>query len=335
MDKTDRIARLLGLVLPLSSLSVFADHPSAAFGTNQAGPLITISAATLPAGKWSTGFRTERVTFSPLSATVLEQAALDDEEIHSVDSLTTHYASLAYGINDQLTIGVTIPYISRTGIREGELDEGNPEVHAHQKAAGLGDATLLAQYRLKQPSDSNTQIGILLGMQLPTGDDNIEEAGVPVGGEFQPGSGTWQPMIGISASRTIGNSSLDTNLLYLHTREGSQYTRIGRLLNYNVAWSRRFSSETSGKNHDHSDHLHVRWDAVIELNGALRAKNEVRNLKEAHSGGNLIYFSPGIRLVVADRWNLHVSIGIPVLDDPNGTQADVDYRTNIGFGMSF
>ncbi len=326
---------MLALTLPITSPAAFADHPSTAFGVNQAGPLITIPAAALPAGKWSAGLRTERLTFSPLSDTVLEQAALDDEDIHSVDSLTTHYASLAYGVTDRFTLGLTLPYISREGIRAGELHLGTPEVHAHQEADGLGDATLLGQYQLASSDPANITLGMLFGIQLSTGDDQVAEAGSLLEAEFQPGSGTWHPMIGVAASKRIGNSNLDANLLYLHSREGSQQSRIGSLLNYNIAWSHRINSETVDEGHDHNSHRHIDWDLVMELNGELRDKTEAHHHKEAHSGGNLIYLSPGARLTIADRFNLHASIGIPVLDDSHGTQADVDYRTNIGLSLSF
>ena len=335
MNKANRISLLFGLILPLSSPLVFADHPSVTFGASQAGPLITIPAATLPAGQWSAGLRTERVTRAPLSATVLEQSALNGEDVHSVNELTTHYASLAFGISDQLTIGLTLPYISREGIREGALHHGNPEVHDHQDADGLGDATLLGQYQLAKPDKNNIQLAILAGIQFATGDDELTEGGALVEGEFQPGSGTWHPMVGLSASKVFGQHNIDANLLYLHTREGSQQTRIGSLLQYNVAWSHRFSDHATDENHDHGEHLHVKWDAVIELNGERRAKNEVQGLKEMHSGGNLIYLSPGIRVMVADRWSLHVSVGIPVFDATTGTQAEVDYRTNIGIALNF
>ncbi len=326
---------MLALTLATASPTVYADHPSATFGASQAGPLITIPATALPAGKWSTALRTERLSFSPLSDTVLEQAALDNEDIHSVDSLATHYASLAYGVTDRFTLGLTIPYISREGIRAGELHDATPEVHTHQDADGLGDATLLGQYLLPPADAKNITLGLLFGVQLATGDDQVKEAGSLVDAEFQPGSGTWHPMFGLAASKRIGNSNLDANLLYLHTREGSQETRIGTLINYNLAWSYRFNTEPVEDDHNHDDHQHLTWDAIIELNGELRGKNESHHHKEDHSGGNLVYLTPGARLTISEKFSLYASIGIPVIDDSNGIQADVDYRTNIGLGVSF
>lgn len=335
MAQTNHVTFFSGFILIVSSSMTLADHPSAAFGSNQAGPLITIPAATLPAGKWSAGFRTEKISVSPLSDTVLEQAAINDEDIHSVDPLTSHFLSLAYGVNDTFTIGLNIPYVSRKGIRKGELDHGAPEVHQHSEAAGLGDVSVLSQYRFDFANTARSQLGILFGIQLPTGDDGVTDNGSLFEAEFQPGSGTWHPMAGMTFSKRIATGSIDANFLYLHTRKGTQQSRIGSLLQYNIAWSYRFDSETSldNGNHDHGNHVHVVWDAIIELNGELRGKNEINNHTSAHSGGNLIYLSPGVRLTIADKWNVHASIGIPVLDNSNGVQADVDYRANIGLGL--
>lgn len=335
MNKSKYKQCLLALIFPLSSTAVLADHPSSAFGVNQAGPLITIPVAALPTGKWSAALRTEHLSLSPLSDAVLEQAALDGEDIHSVDSLTTHYVSLAFGVTERLTVGLTLPYINREGIREGELHGATPEVHAHQDVNGRGDMTLLAQYQLASPQPAETTLGVLFGVQLATGDDQVTEGSKLFEAEFQPGSGTWHPMIGLAASKRIGDSNLDANLLYLHTREGTQETRIGALINYNIAWSYRFGSNAEETDHDHNDHQHLTWDAIIELNGELRDKNESHHHKETHSGGNLVYLSPGARVTIADKLSLYASIGIPVFDDANGTQPEVDYRTNMGLSLGF
>ncbi len=336
MTHINHLALFSGFLLVASSSMTLADHPSAAFGSNQAGPLITIPAATLPASKWSVGFRTEKISVSPLSDAMLEQAALDGEDIHSVDPLTSHFLSLAYGVSNTFTIGLNIPYVSRKGIRKGELHHGAPEVHQHSEADGLGDASILGQYRFDFANTESSQLGVLFGIQLPTGDDDVTDQGSLFEAEFQPGSGAWHPMIGMTFSKRIATGSIDANFLYLHTREGTQQSRTGNLLQYNIAWSYRFDSESPVDNdlHDHASHIHVAWDAIIELNGELRGKNETNNHTAAHSGGNLIYLSPGVRLTIADKWNMHASIGIPVLDNSNGTQADVDYRANIGLGLS-
>lgn len=334
MNQKTRLRLLCCLALTVSALPASADHPSATFGAAQAGALITIPASKLDKGTWMAGFRTERIELSPLSDAILEQSALDGEAVHSVDSLVTHYAALAYGVSERLTLGLTIPYVSRDGVREGEIHTGIPEVHRHNTIEGTGDATLLSQYQLK-PGDTGTLYSVLLGVQLPTGDDEATDSGSHIEAEFQPGSGEWHPMFGISTSRPLGGGSLDANLLYLYTREGSHHTRIGSLLNYNIAWSKRFNNEQpDDTNHDHDDHTHITWDAIVELNGEWRAKNEAHHVKEQHSGGNLIYLSPGLRVSIAERLNLHASVGIPVFDNHNGKQADVDYRTNIGLSMS-
>ncbi|PCI12432.1 MAG: hypothetical protein COB71_08975 [Thiotrichales bacterium] len=79
---------------------------------------------------------------------------------------------------------------------------------------------------------------------------------------------------------------------------------------------------------EHSSHQHIAGDTILELNGKRRAKNEAHETRSAHSGGNLIDLSPGVRITLANRWNLYTSLSIPVLDDSNGTQVDVDCRTN-------
>ena len=53
-----------------------------------------------------------------------------------------------------------------------------------------------------------------------------------------------------------------------------------------------------------------------------------------NSGGNTIYFSPGLRLSI-DHWSGFFSVGIPVVNDLNGIQAEPDWRISTGASVAF
>ena len=77
-----------------------------------------------------------------------------------------------------------------------------------------------------------------------------------------------------------------------------------------------------------------RLDAMLELNGETRWKNDVSGASEPHSGGTVVYLSPGIRLSHG-KIGAFVSAGFPIVDDPKGVQTDIDFRLVGGVGIAF
>ena len=328
-----RLSILAVLLLAVVWTSVKADHPTIAFGSEAAGPIGTIPTTPLPAGKWSAGFRTEYIDFSRFSDSELAGfAAAGEDDVHSVDSLLSASVSLAYGVTDDLTLSARLPYLDRKDIREGEIEDGEAEAHNHGDSAGIGDLSMLAQYRFFK-SDT-VDASLIGGIKAPTGKTNVKDGGEKLDVEFQPGSGSWDWLLGVSSSISAGRFGIHGNVLYNLTTEGSRDTEIGDAFFYNLGVVYAlFNGEHSGV--DHHSHSHISWDVMLELNGEYRKKNEIDGKNEDNSGGDTIYLSPGIRVSSLAGWSLFLSVGKPVYDNLNGKQADTDYRLVGGAGFAF
>jgi len=327
--------RLLPLlvVFSLPGLQAHADHPTIAFGSEAAGPIGTIPTDPLPANTWSTGLRTEIVNFDRYSDSELAGfAAAGEEHIHSVDRLATVSASLAYGVTDDLTLSARLPYVDRQNIREGEIEDGEAEAHDHGDSSGIGDLSLLGQYRFFERQ--TLAASVIAGVKAPTGKTDERDGGQKLDTEFQPGTGSWDWLFGGSVSVDAGSLGLHGNVLYNLTTEGSQDTEIGDAFFYNLGLVYGLSGghEEAHRGHDHS---HLKWDLMLELNGEYREKNDVDGENDVNTGGDVIFLSPGVRVSSSDQWSLFVSVGKSVYDDFNGRQTDVDYRLVGGLGFAF
>jgi hypothetical protein len=75
-------------------------------------------------------------------------------------------------------------------------------------------------------------------------------------------------------------------------------------------------------------------DLVLELNGEWHDHQRIGGVSDPNSGGNVIYLSPGVRVSV-DKWSGFLSIGVPVVNDMNGVQAEPDWRVLTGVAVSF
>lgn len=57
--------------------------------------------------------------------------------------------------------------------------------------------------------------------------------------------------------------------------------------------------------------------------------------EDEHSGGDIIYISPGLRYRAGNNINLTASVGVPIITDLNGFQSEPDYRIITGLNFNF
>jgi len=265
------------------------------------------------------GLQFEEIKFDTFSDRELISFAEQDKEIHNINSLSKYSAGIAYGITDDMTLRLSLPYVVRRDIRESEPPD---EIHEHGDSKGIGDISLYAHRRLAKKG--NMDMTLLVGIKMPTGETTTkDDHGVRYEAEFLPGSGSWDPSLGIAFTRRLGKLSLDGNVLYTLVTEGTQNTDLGDKFNYNIALAYvPYSGTTS-------------VDVIIEGNGVWVAKQDVNGNKDDNSGGNVFYISPGVRASFGNSISAYVSYGYPVLEDMNGDQNEIDYRVVVGINATF
>jgi len=339
----------------------FAHHPTAISGAGGAGPLNTISATTLDKGQSAFGAVYEFINFGGLSdAALVAGAQLSGTHDHSIKTIESVALTYAYGVTNDLTVSVRLPWIRRTGIREAEIEDPAepPEIFNRGDNSGIGDLTLLSQYRFYNDRATRTEAAVLLGVKAPTGvTDRRNNQGEVFDAEFQPGSGSWDGLFGLAYTKRFGQWSFDANVLYMLVTNGTQDTDLGDRVLYNAAISYRLTRDASAiapmklgalpdpmwhggpGAHQHS-HAHEEapagpaWDLVLELNGEWHAKEVQAGVKDPNSGGNTLYLAPGVRYS-KDNWSSFVSVGFPIVNDLNGIQSEPDIRIVTGLSVTF
>ncbi len=254
---------------------------------------------------------------------------------------------MAHGVTEDITVGLTLPYITREGIREvadEEHEEGEEEhteeasVEHQGDAQGLGDLALYGQYRFYHDESAHSASALLLGIKAPSGEtDEVSADGHRFELELQPGSGSWDPFIGLALNRKWNGMGVDANVLFTYTTEGKQNTTLGSSLAYNIALSHRLGvNEDHGhSNESDQDHAHRFWDVVLEINGEWRDKDDVDSVENPNSGGHLLFLSPGARLSSETGWYGALLLGLPVVKDLNGHQVEPKYRIIASLGKAF
>jgi hypothetical protein len=183
-------------------------------------------------------------------------------------------------------------------------------------SSGIGDLTLMGQYRFYNNRAAQLEMAVLVGANLPTGRTNaINNEGERFETEFQPGSGAFGGLVGLAVTKRVGAWSLDANVLYEANGTGAQDTDLGDRLLYNAGVSYRIyggAGRSDGrmhaglpepmyhggpKAHDHGhDHHHEdpaprgpSLDLVLELNGEWHDRQRIAGVTDPNSGGNVVY----------------------------------------------
>lgn len=309
-------------VFLLACKSGWAHHPAGLSSTGYAGPIKTISATPAVKGRLSVSAQTEFINLSPFSDDRLREFAASGKDAHSVDSVFHSILGIDYGVSDDFTFSLNISYEHLNNIKEVHEDEPE-EIHRHGDAKGMGDLMLLGQYRFLK-RDSDFESSLLFGLRVPTGRTSVKDIeGERFETEFQPGTGSWNPIIGFAATKRFGQFSLDGSLLYTMATKGAQDTDLGDIFDYSAAFSYRAFRD--------KDFI---WDLILEANGQWRQKQEVGGLKDENSGENVIFIAPGIRF----SWkglSAYLSYGVPAVQDLNGIQNKTRSRTIFGVSVSF
>jgi hypothetical protein len=351
-----------------------AHHPGVGGNGGSGGPINIVSASTLAQGQIGLAVRYEFIRLGQLSDADLIAAANQGIHAHSMRSIEQLSFGAAYGITDDLTVSFRLPFVRRSDIREAhmmDMDAGHMMggmggmtsgfINARGNSAGVGDVTLLGQYRFHKNAALGIEAAVLFGIKAPTGQTNrVDNMGELFQAEFQPGTGSWDGLLGFALSKRMGPLSFDVSGLYLLAGKGTQDTDQGDRFLFGAGVSYRaigFIPPGQGKDlhahcmqpenqhHDHCkdhanhNHKHVErapfaLDLVLELHGEWHDNQRIAGVVDPNSGGVTVYLSPGVRAVV-DRYSAFVSVGVPVINEHNGVQSKPDWRVMTGISAAF
>ena len=209
-----------------------------------------------------------------------------DADVHSIDRVEVISLDFAYGLTENVTLGLTLPWVERQDIRAPEDEGEGVEISHHGDSTGLGDTKVFGLWRFFREAATTSHAGLLFGLSVPTGEDNEKDnEGDPFEMEFQPGSGSWDPFLGLAYTRGFGRIGLDLSATYTLVNEGSQSTDLGDYFAYNAGLAYALTPDAP-----------LRWTAVLELNGLSRDKQEIGSETDPNSGGDWLELTPGITL---------------------------------------
>lgn len=231
---------------------------------------------------------------------------------------------VGYGATGDLALFAALPVLDKSlTLRPAS----GPRVH--RGANGIGDVRLFARYTLVQrdAAGSSLRVAPFLGLELPTGDDGQADAMGRLPPPLQPGSGSWDPFVGVVATYQTLRYQLDTQLGYQANTEGDAFElgdtlRLDGSAQYRI-WPRELGRGVPG-------FLYL----GVEANLMHQERTRIGGAKDPSSGGQIFQLAPSLQYVTR-RWVLEATVQVPVAQDPNGTALEEDFTVRAGFRVNF
>ena len=211
---------------------------------------------------------------------------------------------LAWSPTDRLTLNAMLPVISQW------VDSaGRPR----QQYTGLGDLEVLVRgvvWRDRRFAARHI-LSLVGGVKTPTGPRLYDRQGYPYAEDEQPGSGSWDPIVGLSYGWYGPPLAVFGSASYRYTTPGRRGYRRGESLGTTVTVQyqphRRVALSLGAE---------VSWIAPDQL----RAGSTT--IDRANSGGMAVTLTPALTVSPARRWLIRLAGQLHAFDRWNGVQQE-------------
>jgi hypothetical protein len=298
---------------------------------------------TLEAGHFAIGARVAVTVPADRPDAELEALAAQHIHAHNSDYNLNAAVGAAFGVTDRLTLSAELPWIRRDRLREGEHSHSGGvttnEVVPLGSVSGIGDMSLLAKYRVTNGESGG--LALIGGIKLPTGGTHQRSLdGERLETEHQPGTGSWDPILGAAFGASLGWATLDGSVLYQFSGKGAQMTELGDRLQAGLALSHRFGPpehhhHDEGEAHEHHEHHHASWDVFASTTVEWEGRQSIAGDVERESGGTVVWLTPGVRYNSASEFSIAAAVGVPLWQHVRASHPDNGYRMILSLGRGF
>lgn len=197
--------------------------------------------------------------------------------------------------------------------------------------AGLGDTVLIGRWTFKKWLGPwrRTDLAVIGGVELPTGDTNRRDEGIRLPPDLQLGSGSFDPFFRMAFSHIVKRNSIFAELQYKVNTPGALDFKFGDVLEYDLAAVYRFFPAEKYPNPE--------FYGILELNGVWEQQARQRGRDVENTGSHTIFLSPGIQATPLKNLLLEASVQIPIYQDLRGRQLGYEVGglgdSNVVFGF--
>lgn len=277
------------------------------------------SAQTQKKNQFSLGFLFEYQRWEHNSPAEAHELHEEGRHVHSRRNDMIYNVILGYGVTDNLSLTLQLPYVER---RTKQVEE-HDFLGQRETSTGKGDVIAFGKYRFYDKLFGATAI---LGVKAPSGrTSEIDKQGERFGPEEQPGTGSTDFMFGMAINKNLGRFTVDGSIIYQLKGSGTQDYEFGDIVRTNVEGA--YTIKERGK--------YPGVELLAGVNALFAEKDHENAEKIRDTGGTTVFFSPGLASQLTDNVSSSVSVMFPILQNLGGEHQKVDYEVMFSVGYSF
>jgi hypothetical protein len=265
---------------------------------------------------WVVSERRDRV----YDGSTREANPLDERTAITVPLVSVDYR-LTPTVGLQVSAGV--PFIARTGV----VPRASGPFAFRDEVRGLGDTVAGAWYRSGSPARWSWTVSG--GVSIPTGStraprfrEELQEGSLVPMSRLQRGSGTWDPVLGATIEHPLaGGRWVSSVAARLPVAQNADGLRTG------ASWE-----AGSGWAHTVRSHKVMAFARVDWLH---REQDVFDGTPVLVGGGNWLYVTPGIGVMVGRGINVQADVKVPIYRDLANRQLDSRAIVQVGVSRSF
>ncbi|GMR24789.1 MAG: hypothetical protein BMS9Abin39_0057 [Ignavibacteria bacterium] len=226
-----------------------------------------------------------------------------------------------YGLTERISLSTLFTFInqSRNISSLGDLT-------SRLNTGGLSDGIILVKYNFI-PLSLIDQIELTLGVgaKLPIGNSTLRSDGILIPADMQPGTGAWDGVLWGYFSKGFMPALPLNGFLNVSYRLNGTNNRFGDNFQQGYTFGNElFVNLGAG----------YRTDTFFDFTIMLRFRNTTPDKFDGgqipNTGGNWLYFVPGVNGKISDQLTARLSGQIPLYRNLTGTQLTTTYTASIG-----
>jgi len=223
-----------------------------------------------------------------------------------------------HGIARGWSLSALLPYVQR------DLDASTGDL----SGSGPGDLSLILKHRFhyRDWRRSAWHSSWILGVETPTGDTHARDGGLKLSPSLQPGSGSFDPFLGVASTLDLDLWRFDALAFYKANTEGAQDFEEGDRLTLLLSGKYRFIQEVY-PGPSASGTVGLKWSTTDHSSQA--------GSSVSSSGGDELLLKLGLGWHPRPDMDLGLSLDLPLYEDLNGQQLGLDSRVQLSLGWRF
>tara|TARA_R110002111_G_scaffold262336_1_gene338038 strand:- start:1942 stop:2871 length:930 start_codon:yes stop_codon:yes gene_type:complete len=235
--------------------------------------------------------------------------------------------NVGYAFTDRFSVETLFTWVNQTRTINQFGNENFTET------SGTGDAVLLIKYSIPDLLGKRTILNIGVGTKVPFGkSDILSDQGIQLTADLQPGSGAWDGIGWLSASKQLNfrpSATVSTTATYRFTGVNSSYL--------NNAATYEFGNEIQ-TNLGYSDQffiLNTLFNPGLVFKYRRAFEDKIDDIGIPNTGGEWFFIRPELGVQLSPKMNIISRVELPIYSNVVGTQLTPTVRFTIGIIVKF